>query len=783
MEGAPTASAFKFDAFISYSHQADDVLAPALHRALHDFARPRFKKRALHVFRDQTTLSANPELWTAIETALSQSRFLLLMASPASAASRWVRREVAWWMEHRSLHTMLVLVTDGELVWDEDGCEFDWVRTTCVPREALGGRLTKEPLWVDLRWARTGETLTLRHGRFRQAVLDIAAPLHGRDKDELDGEDVRLFLRSQRVRRAVTAGLAVLTTAAVAASIVAYVQRDLALRQTLIVRLERLSIQADLLRARGEPADASVMLAAEALAQLTKLGEGHLEADLALRGALAGQPTTVRELDLPDRRYRLTAAGHVLVTQDPTVDTLAAYGLPGGEFISCDSNGMTAAHAASERPAGRAWVLALSAGGRWCIVGRDANRYELWSAQPLQRVASWQEASRTGRPTFAVSEDGGLLARTARNHEHELAASELRVWTRSTGQDLLQRRGAEFLQFSPDGQHFATTDGVWRLPLDGQGPAVPLWTWARAPVDVAFSPTGEHVAVRMEVAGNVQIWSTTKGEVLHELDRVPAAQLAALADGAWALAVVGKAQAWLWDVMTDRPRVRLPQSAQAVAIDGRDLVALVEVDMGNGTMRQRIVRLSWTGAAFAATPLPAGLDAQTIESMEVDHETVRLTIRNEPAPYGLVWAAGHDQWTKANATRVVADAATAASAARMSSTMHPAAPTGPYGVRSMDESVIVTREGVDVAQFDVPTGPRLAGVSRDGRTVAIIDMGDIVSLHHIAAAALIAQACERKPQPLTQVLRQLVPGSATVDVCGQRMARASPPTSAPSGTR
>ena len=782
MEGGPAASALKFDAFISYSHQADDVLASALHRALHDFARPRFKKRALHVFRDQTTLSASPELWTAIEAALSQSRFLLLMASPASAASRWVGREVAWWMEHRSLQTMLVLVTDGELVWDEDGADFDWIRTTCVPRDALGGRLKKEPLWVDLRWARVGETLTLRHGRFRQAVLDIAAPLHGRDKDELDGEDVRLFLRSQRVRRAVRVGLAVLTVAAIAASIVAYVQRNLALRQTLIVQLERLSVQADLLRARGEPADASVMLAAEALAGLTQLGEGRLEADLALRGALAGQPTTVREFDFPDRRYRLTAAGHVLVTQDPTVDTLAAYSLPGGEFVSCDANGVKA-HATSELPGGRAWVLALSAGGHWCIVGRDANRYELWSAQPLQRVASWQEASRTGRPTFAVSEDGALLARTARNHEHELAASELRVWSRSTGQDLLQRRGAEFMQFSPDGQHFATTDGVWRVPMGGQGPAVPLWTWARAPTDLAFSPSGEHVVVRMEFAGKVQMWSTVKREVLYELDRVPPGELAVLADGAWALAVVGKAQAWLWDALTDRARARLPQPAQAVAIDGRDLVALVEIDLGNGTTRQRVVRLPWIGAAFAATSLPAGLDAQTIESIEVDHDTVRLTIRDEPAPYGLVWTAGHNGWTKTDAKRALADPASATSACKRSNTRPPAEPTGPSAVRATDQSVIVNREGVDVAQLDVPTGARTAGVSPDGGTVVIIDMGDIVSLHRVAAGALIAQACERKPQPLVQALRKLVPGGATADVCGQPVARPGPQASASAETR
>jgi hypothetical protein len=42
------------------------------------------------VFRDETSLSASPELWAAIETALSQARFFVLLASPEAADSRWV---------------------------------------------------------------------------------------------------------------------------------------------------------------------------------------------------------------------------------------------------------------------------------------------------------------------------------------------------------------------------------------------------------------------------------------------------------------------------------------------------------------------------------------------------------------------------------------------------------------------------------------------------------------------------------------------------------------------
>ena len=47
-----------YDAFISYSHAADGKLAPALENALQRFAKPWYRRRALHLFRDQTSLSA-----------------------------------------------------------------------------------------------------------------------------------------------------------------------------------------------------------------------------------------------------------------------------------------------------------------------------------------------------------------------------------------------------------------------------------------------------------------------------------------------------------------------------------------------------------------------------------------------------------------------------------------------------------------------------------------------------------------------------------------------------
>jgi hypothetical protein len=62
---------------MSYNRAVDGKLAPALQRALHGFAKPWYRLRALRVFRDDASLSANPGLWSSIEQALVDSEFFV----------------------------------------------------------------------------------------------------------------------------------------------------------------------------------------------------------------------------------------------------------------------------------------------------------------------------------------------------------------------------------------------------------------------------------------------------------------------------------------------------------------------------------------------------------------------------------------------------------------------------------------------------------------------------------------------------------------------------------
>jgi hypothetical protein len=239
-----------YKAFISYSHAADDYLAAAVHTALHQFARRWFKLRAIRVFRDKTSLAANPGLWPSIETALRESEYFLLMAAPASAKSMWVEREVEWWVRHSSIDRLLLLLTDGDLVWEPNVADFDPTRTTSLPRP-LYGKFSNEPLWVDFRWAKSAENLTLRHVQFRNAILDLAAPLHGKPKDELDGEDVRHYRRLRRTANSAAVILALLTVISVLFAYRANQSAKLAREQSEIAETRRLEAEQATERERG----------------------------------------------------------------------------------------------------------------------------------------------------------------------------------------------------------------------------------------------------------------------------------------------------------------------------------------------------------------------------------------------------------------------------------------------------------------------------------------------------------------------------------------------------
>jgi len=96
-----------YNAFISDSHATDKPIATALQAVVQKLGKAWYRPRALRVFRDDTSRSATSHLWPSIEQALGQSRFLIVLASPEAAASRWLGQEIAYWLDHNSADTVL----------------------------------------------------------------------------------------------------------------------------------------------------------------------------------------------------------------------------------------------------------------------------------------------------------------------------------------------------------------------------------------------------------------------------------------------------------------------------------------------------------------------------------------------------------------------------------------------------------------------------------------------------------------------------------------------------
>jgi tetratricopeptide (TPR) repeat protein len=225
-----------YDAFISYSHAKDKPIAAVLQSVIQTLGKPWYKRRALRIFRDDTSLSATPHLWPTIEIALSESRYLVLLASGESARSQWVGKEVSYWLEHKSVDTLLIAVTDGELSWPPGSGDFTWTDATPLP-PSLKGKFPAEPKWVDLRAYREGASK--RDRKFTELGANFAAAIRGIPKEDLLSEEVRQQRRALTLAWSAVLLLAVLGSAALWQYFVAEGQRRVAVAQQQIAQQQR----------------------------------------------------------------------------------------------------------------------------------------------------------------------------------------------------------------------------------------------------------------------------------------------------------------------------------------------------------------------------------------------------------------------------------------------------------------------------------------------------------------------------------------------------------------
>ncbi|HUP66731.1 MAG TPA: TIR domain-containing protein [Sphingomicrobium sp.] len=114
----------QYYAFLSYSHK-DDELAGWLHRELEEFRVPPalagrltangvIPRRLSPIFRDEHELAAAGDLGEEIREALECSQYLIVLCSPASAASHWTNTEIEAFKRTRPDGCVLAAIAAGE---------------------------------------------------------------------------------------------------------------------------------------------------------------------------------------------------------------------------------------------------------------------------------------------------------------------------------------------------------------------------------------------------------------------------------------------------------------------------------------------------------------------------------------------------------------------------------------------------------------------------------------------------------------------------------------------
>lgn len=500
-----------YDAFLSYSHRSDEKFVPLLQRELHKMAKPWYRLRSVKIFLDKTSLAANPALWPTIEKALNSSTYFLLVASSDSAKSEWVERELNWWINHRSVESLIIILSEGDLYWDRDAQDFDWKRTTALPA-SLKGKFIDEPLYVDFRTLKQSDNLSIRNKVFRNALLDIAAPLHGKAKYELDGEDIRQQKRNKRW--AWSAGLSIIMVAAVAGMAIIFL-----FRKNIETESGKFASESDRIRA-GRPyaLPEAVMKAAEALKSFPSL-----EADQAMYKSLAllGPEPVAKRVYEGLKEIKLSPQGRYIARIPYDGPAVIEETLSGKTVVTLINRNLDNTPLASISQ-----VAFSSDNARIATLGSLGMSVFVWELPG-------------GKELFRTPVDRGAIVTTAISYDGKNLATghtdgTVRIWNIETGKEVLQYANGYapyMLKFSPCNRYLASSSSQSLMYGPDSRKSVLLWNLKtkkkislllhkRSIKNIVFSPDGEYVATTSisqssgddgEKNGTVTIWKTATG--------------------------------------------------------------------------------------------------------------------------------------------------------------------------------------------------------------------------------------------------------------------------------
>lgn len=715
----------------------------------------------------------------------------MLFAAPIAAQSPWVSKEVDFWCLNKSVDRLLIVQTDGDVVWDAGAGDFDWSSTTALPSR-LRGIFKDEPRWIEARWARTSSQTTLKDPRFRDPVAELAAPIRGVPKDELIDDDIQQLRRLETLRNSALARLSLLLAAAMAAALVPVLQRSLAAQRlataqrseskTLAMRAST-ELEGDgpattvRIALAGVPKDATSgdrPLVAEAEAallngmrsmrELRHFGEGQASLVMAVALSPDGHPLvigfqdgSIEVLDVVSARLlRMLHAAYQSNTTTVSKDgnristrvvydgvALAAFGADGSSIITVDASATASIwDAASGRP-----------------------RAQLRGVDDLKLAFRSVSAS--------TSRDGRFVVLTGVAEPDDSRAV---LWDSVSGKVSVLRyppgpgdqskvlRQVAFATFGVNGRSLVTGSTDWSIWLWDVAEARPLKSLTGHTgglVFTAFGTDGRRIvtAARDDTA---RLWDRGSGELLATFrGRGGNINGAALSPDGWVLLTAHEdGTAWPWDIAgTQAPKLlsghRGAVKSASFSGDGRNMLTT----SADGTARL-LAAVSASEIAVLrghCQPVEQGLfSPDGLQVFSRDHHAVRLwnaTAMGDSTPVRTahdgeirsVVFSGDDRRLVTAGWDNTAQLSDTQSGRAQTVFHHPvlnveSASLSPDGRRMLTVAGDGTARVWDVATPDKvinlsdPDGPvRVAAFSPDGETLATVTNDDLVRLWDVAS--------------------------------------------------
>lgn len=174
----------KYSAFISYSHSTNKKFAESLHKSIEKHSKKWYQIRNIRVFIDKTSLSVAANLWGEIRPYLQESEYLIYLASRNASESHWVKKEIEWWFNNKEPKNIIIVLVDGDIVWDINRNKFNSNKTNSLPVKLIE-YYSDEPLYIDLK--EYNKDKVKKDKNFNEQVASIISRITGISKEELIG--------------------------------------------------------------------------------------------------------------------------------------------------------------------------------------------------------------------------------------------------------------------------------------------------------------------------------------------------------------------------------------------------------------------------------------------------------------------------------------------------------------------------------------------------------------------------------------------------------------------